>query len=469
MKQAEIYPVTCHTDHVGLGSTFVVVRGFNCNGMRYVPIALEKGASVIVVDQPIEHDIRFLIEKSGAQFQFVPDSRKALAQLSAQASQNAHTKLKIIGITGTKGKTTTAHVLFHMLSSGSKKTALISTTGNRIIDEQFPPSLTTPQPDYLHHFFKKCLEQDVEYVVLEVAAQAISLQRIHGLEFDALIYTNIGREHMEFYDSMDAYISAKKALISYCKPFAHIYINKDDTLLRGIEDSRVRFYSLHSSAFLSATLLDSEPFSLKAHIKNAAFQCDVFYSALSGEYNVSNFLGAFGVAYDCGVSLDDIIKAGRTFPGIPGRQERYVLPNGATAIIDYAHNPISFQAFFKGIRPLTDHIIVVFGAGGDRDQGRRPEMGAIAAKYADTIIITTDNPRSEDPKEIVDHIVGGIPVQKRAQIMIEYDRERAIQSAYSHSKRGSIIALLGKGPDEYQLIQGKKYAFSERAIVKAFQ
>ncbi len=461
----KIYPVTSHTDHVGPGSTFVVIEGFAHNGCEYIAIALQKGARCLVVDQELSEDMRQLVARAGAKIEYVANTRKDLAQLTAQASGQAHKKLKLIAITGTKGKTTTAHLLFHMLKSAGIKTALLSTVGNAIGDMQFSSSLTTPQPDYLHQFFKVAVANGIEWVVMEVAAQAVSLHRIEGLQFDAVIMTNFAREHLEFYDSMETYFADKLKLLAYRKPSAFAWINSDDAWLSHVEASRSNWFGCKKKGILTGALQSTVDFTLAADITYRSTQYRINCPTLSGEYNLSNILAASGGALTAGLSFDEIKEGIATFPAIAGRQERYELANGATALIDYAHNPFSYRAFFKTIASLADHEIVVFGAGGDRDQGRRSEMGAIAAQYADIVIITTDNPRHEDPEKIAADILRGIPESVRDSVICEPDRKKAIEKAYALSKKGSIIALLGKGPEEYQLIGDTKIPFSERELL----
>lgn len=462
-----IYPVTCHTDHVGLGSTFVVIQGFARNGCAYIATALKKGATRIVVDQELSCELRQQIEKQGATVVRVQDARKALAQLTAQASDHAHKKLKLIGITGTKGKTTAAHLLFHMLRTAGIKAGLLSTVGNAIGNTQFASSLTTPQPDYLHQFFKVAVEQQCEWIVMEVAAQAVSMHRIEGLQFDAVIMTNFDRDHLEFYDSMESYFADKVALLNYRKPEAPVWINRDDQWLSKITTSHLKWFGCHSDLELTGAMHPSYDFSVSAYVRYQEKAYTVRCPSLAGEYNLSNILAAMGGALEASMSIKESVAALTSFAGIVGRQERISLANGALAIIDYAHNPQSYRALFQTLRPYTEHLIVVFGAGGNRDKGKRPEMGAIVAEYADLIIITTDNPRHENPDKIVADIMQGIAMHDRDRVISEPDRKKAIENACAVSRKGSIIALLGKGPDEYQLIGDTKIPFSEREILSS--
>ncbi len=461
------FPVTCHTDYVGVGSTFIAINGFKSDGLLYVPVALKKGATKIVIakDVLVSSELRALIESYGAQLLYVADTRKALAELSAQAAGYPAEELTIIGVTGTKGKTTTSFLLKHMLISAGYRTALVSTAGNHIEHTIMTATLTTPQPDYLHQFLKVCVDRGITHVVMEVAAQALSMSRVRGISFDAIIFTNFGLEHLEFYDSLDSYFTAKCRLFDQRKIGARAYINGDD--------SRVKLLSERYSDCLSfgQTYVDIKLELLNRHDLEFVFRNKnhkLFFSCpqLSGLFNMYNCGAAISVLLDLGIDAESVERGLLSFEGVPGRFEKYVLSNGALAIIDYAHNPLSYEALLSELWLLTSQLIVVFGAGGDRDASRRPLMGAIAAEYADLIVLTSDNPRTEDPLLIVQDIGAGITGSDKKKVIIELDRKQAIQVAFDHCRANSIIAVLGKGPDQYQEINGQKISFEEREIIK---
>ncbi len=462
MKFPQTFPVTAHTDFVGEGSTFVVINGYKTNGIQFIPKAISRGAQTIIIedDQKIPHDIKQSINGAKVNVITVFCARKALAEYAARAAGFPAKELNIIGITGTKGKTTTAYLLEHMLRAAGHETALLSTVANKIGTYIFSASLTTPQPDYLHQFFKLCVENNVEYVVMEVAAQAMPLYRVHGIEFDQLLFTNFGHEHLEFFDSMDQYFDAKKKLFDFRKPNGIGWINDDDDRVRELKyhHKNIRTFGLNQNS--DVTIRDET----KLLLQNQTYEFD--RSLLPGTYNSYNIAAAAAIASQCKISGDIIQKAINSFPGIPGRLERYTLRNGATGIIDYAHNPLSYQALLPVLRAQTDHLIVLFGAGGERDASRRPLMGTIASQYADLVIITSDNPRSEDPTIIINNILVGIEKEKQSQVICETDRKKAIEIAYKLSRKNSIIALLGKGPDEYQIIGNNRFFFSEKAILQ---
>ncbi len=463
----KVYPVTCHTDHVGPGSTFVAIKGLQEDGIAYIPKALTQGASKIIIQQDaiLTPAIKTAIEQKRASILVVENVRKELAYLAARAANFPASKLRIIAVTGTKGKTTTTFLVEHLLKEAGYKTALLSTVKNRILDQNFPSYLTTAQPDYLNIFFNTCLKNDIDYVIMEVAAQAATLHRVDGLEFDSLIFTNFGHEHAEFYNTPDTYFAAKASLCKQLKPRGIFVLNRDDERVWSLQNQQMNVISFGMSkqAVFSFSIASNTLDGLHVNVGTYSLS----NQALLGKFNAYNIVAAVALACQKGIESKKIEKALATFTGVPGRLERFQLPNGAQAFIDYAHNPSSFQAIFTLLRPLSDHVIAVFGTGGDRDKAKRPIMGTIASTHADIIILTTDNPRSEDPKEIIKELEAGIPAEHAHKVHIELDREKAIRKAYALAKPHSILALLGKGAEEYQLVQGVKISFNERAILRS--
>lgn len=455
-----IFSVTCHTRYVGQGSIFVAIQGQKEDGIKYVPQALQLGAKKIIVQNNahISPDLIALIEAHQAELEYVDNTRRALAELSAHALDYPAKKLKIIGVTGTKGKTSTTFLIEHILRSAGYKTALLGTVKNFINEQQIPGELTTPQPDYLHQFFGLCVQEQVDYVVMEVAAQAFTLHRVYGIEFNLAIFTNFSQEHGEFYATQDEYFAAKTQILSHLKPDALLLVNADDEHCKKLlKEKQVTGFNLANEA---------EGIIARCRVEYKQCIYDFSCPTLIGNFNCYNLLAAVSGVLHLGLSPESIQASLQTFPGVPGRLEKYVLPNGAYGIIDYAHNPSSFEAVLSTLRKLTDRLIVVFGCGGDRDASKRPMMGVIAAEYADLVILTTDNPRSENPRNIIEDIYRGVQKEMQAKIVIELDREKAIRYAYAYSHDHAIIALLGKGPDEYQQIGSVKYPFSEKKILQ---
>lgn len=471
MNIPTIYPVACHTDHVGAGTTFVAIKGDRLNGADYILAALEKGATHIVVhqDQELSSQVLHAITAAGCKLTHVADTRLALAQLSAQALNHPARQLKIIGVTGTKGKTSTTYLLEHILKTAGYKTALMTTVKNSIMGTDFSTNLTTQQPDYIHVFLDQCVQAGVEYVVMEVAAQALTLHRVAGIQFDGIVFTNFSHEHLEFYPDLETYFAAKCELFALRKPGAPTIINGDDeyvgalrTRFDGCSTVSTRDPYAHYFARIQHEVTQHVAGEIVSGGHTVAFECP----ALFGAFNAYNILAAASMALALSCKPQAVSKALKTFSGVPGRLERYYMPNGAQCIIDYAHNPESYRQLLGALRPMTNKLIVVFGAGGNRDKSKRPLMGSIAAHIADEVIITSDNPRFEKPEDILADIVAGIAEAEGPKLTCELDREKAIRMAYERSGTGAFVVILGKGPDEYQMIGDVKHPFSEKGIIK---
>lgn len=468
------FPVACHTDYVGVGTCFVAIPGQKLDGMLYIPQAIAKGATTVVVqkDVKISKDVLDLMHIHGVALMHVENARKMLGILSAKAAGYPAHKLKILGVTGTKGKTTSVYMLEALLKKMGKKVARLSTVANAIDGVELPALLTTPQPDYLHQFFSVCVAQGIEYVAMEVAAQAITFDRLETLSFDGLVFTNLEREHGELYPTMEEYFGAKCAIIqSHLKPGAICVVNADNaygkqildlypSLTHGFSCAQEVSQGVVQVGFNATQVRFTQPNGITPTTSSLVLAT----AGLVGEFNVRNFAGVALMLAHTGCDLTSLEHETITIPKIPGRLEGYALSNGARAYIDYAHTPGSFESLLSVMRTLTDHLIVVFGAGGNKDKSKRPLMGAAAAHYADVVIITNDNPRTEAPENIVADILGGITVQDK--VIVEFDRKKAIELAFNRSHSGSIIMLLGKGTDEYQIVGVHKNFFSEKEILQ---
>jgi UDP-N-acetylmuramoyl-L-alanyl-D-glutamate--2,6-diaminopimelate ligase len=438
-----IWPVACHTDNIGPNSTFVAIKGDSLDGTKFITKAKAQGATKVITE----------------------DARRSLSNLSSQAWGNPAKELKIIGITGTKGKTTSVYALHHILAQAGKKVAMITGVENMICNQKFVANLTTPQPDYLHMFFAQCVQAGIEYVVMEVSAQALSLHRVDDIEFCGIIFTNLEQEHAEFYSSINNYFTAKCRLFDFLGPDAFVVLNQDDSWVsKTLNDDRlagkkvITFGSGIGSDYklkIKQSGLVGLDFSLTSLEGN--FACTT--NKVFGYFNAYNLAGATLCAKQFGLSDVQIKQALATFVSAPGRLEIYTLPNGACGVVDYAHTPNSFKNVLSLLRTQTKHLIVIFGAGGGKDDQKRSVMGKIATEFCDTVILTNDNPRHEDTGKIVKQIIGS---NLSNEFLIELDRAKAIKWAYSLSSKNSIIVLLGKGPDEYQIIADQKTFFSDR-------
>ncbi len=476
----EIFPVCSHTKNVGPGSTFVAIKGLQDNGINYIQEALNRGATIIIADKTVElsSEITQAIYAKKATLHLVENTRKTLADLSAKAAQIDYEALTIIGVTGTKGKSTTTHLLFNMLKKTGASVACLNSVYNMINDTIFSAPLTTAQPDYLQQFLKLCQDNKVQYVVMEVAAQAFTFHRIDGIQFDAFIFTNFEQEHGELYRTINDYFKAKCELFKHIKINASVFVNADDKACKIIINQKKQLDRETNSEVLGFSLTNdfksyyhsnykalpgnNSQVSLMINNSNYIFK----YTGFTGLFNAYNVTAALITLNDFLPITQDLLGTESfNFPPLRGRSEEYNLPNGARVIIDYAHTPNSFDAILGSVRQLTNHLIVIFGAGGGKDHEKRPLMGAVAAHWADLVIISSDNPRHEDPVIIANAIKAGVDQMHLNKVVIELDREKAINFAYSKTQEGSIIMLLGKGPDEYQIYGDIKMPFSEKNIV----
>jgi UDP-N-acetylmuramoyl-L-alanyl-D-glutamate--2,6-diaminopimelate ligase len=453
---------------------FVAIKGIKEDGVAYIPEAIARGASEIILAEgsQVPQEIADLISRTHVSVTYSTNTRLALALRSAQAAGNPAQTLHVIGVTGTKGKTTTSYLLEHILKQAGYKTALLTTVVNRIGDVLIPTTLTTPQPDYLHQFLKLCVQEGVEYVIMEVSAQALTFNRIDGILFDGVVFTNFEQDHLDYYQTMETYFQAKCQIFLYRKPGALACLNTDDPWLSTLTCSYANVCTygvstpgIHVRAKLLGEQKDAVRFTLELAGRQAAIECP----GLLGRYNVYNCLAAATMALQLGVTLQAVIESLKTFSKVPGRLERYTLPNGAIALVDYAHNPSSCEAVLSLLSSMTDHLIVVLGAGGDRDRLKRPKMGAIVAHYAQIFVLTSDNPRTENPETIANDIMEGVAPDLHGKIIRELDREKAIFKAYSLSRAGSIIAVLGRGHEEYQTLATDKIRLVDAEIVQSLR
>ena len=475
------FPVTCHTKHIGPGSTFVAISGFITNGITFVPQALAQGATKINVDElHVTPELITLCAQHNATITPVSQPRKALATLAAEALNNPADKLHIIGITGTKGKTTTAFITEHLLRKAGIKTALISSIYHKILGSTEQSSHTTPEADFLHMFFARCVQEGVTHVVMEVSSHALSLDRVHGITFAGVGFSNLAPEHLDFYHTMDNYFAAKAPLFLQTNKQSVIVINADNewsnqALIAAQDAVRITGTTLRSYGQEEA--IDNTHSTL--HIHQAS--CDgielvlenkpplfITCKHLFGVFNCYNIVMASMIALHLGLSYSDITRGIASFKGVPGRLQRHVLKNGALCFVDYAHNPSAMEAVLSTLRPFTSDLIVIIGCGGDRDKTKRPVMGALASTFGNQAIITDDNPRSEDNLAIIQQMLGGIPADTSATVHIIPNRREAITFAASIAQPDSIIALLGKGHEDYHLVGNEKFHFDDFEEISKF-
>ncbi len=439
------------------GALFVAVKGSERDGHDYLDRARDAGAALAVVEQPKRTALPAIV---------VRDGRRAAAVVASAAFDWPARELRLIGITGTNGKTTTAHMLRHLLDSPKARSASIGTVGVLIGSEGRPledTGLTTPGPVELQRVLRSLLDAGVRQVAMEVSSHALDQHRVDGLTFDAAVFTNLTRDHLDYHKTMDAYRLAKERLCAYLAPHGTVVVNVDDAAWRALATDRrkVGFSTRVASAEVNAQHISYSPRGSTWTLVVNSDRRDTLLP-LIGDFNIANALGAAAAAYAVGLSVEIIASRLSTLPQVPGRLE--VVLERPTVLRDYAHTPDALERALQAVRPFTrGRLIVLFGAGGDRDRGKRPQMGAIAERFADHAIITSDNPRTEDPETIIGEIEAGMSSENHERIE---DRREAIARALAIADDEDVVLLAGKGHETYQIRGTEKLPFDEKLIVE---
>lgn len=455
--EKEINNIQYDSRKIEVDDLFVCLTGFEVDGHNYANKAIEAGAKVIICEKNIdikENDVTVLLVKEG---------RKALALMAANYYGHPTRKLKLIGVTGTNGKTTTVYLLKSILEKAGKKVGLVGTIANYIGSTKIKSERTTPESLELQKLFRDMVEADCEYCVMEVSSHSLYLDRVYGCEFEIGIFTNLTRDHLDFHKSFDNYYDAKFKLFERSKACV---INVDDDfgyrVLRDVEKlekKEIKTYSIkNESDFKASDLMLKEG---DIHFK---INGEEFNSVLPGEYNVYNALGAIGAVSILGIDKE-LMRKGLLDVVVPGRCERigykYDIPYDI--IIDFAHTPDGLKNILETLKGFTkNRLIAVYGCGGDRDKVKRAELGRIGTELADLAVITSDNPRDEDPMAIIREIVAGI---KKSNYLAIENRVEAIKLALGMAEEGDVIVLAGKGHENYQIVNEGVIHFDEREIV----
>ncbi len=451
---------------------FVAIKGTGTDGHAFVTTAIERGASVVVLENDaVLPDSYFL--HAGVVKIVVPDSRRALAIMSSNYYGEPSRALKLVGVTGTNGKTTTTHLVKSIMESSGMKTGLIGTIEYKIGDEVIPATHTTPESLELNQLFAAMVKNGCTAAAMEVSSHALHQSRTYGLDFDAAVFTNLTQDHLDYHGTMDAYFLAKKILFDNLKPRGIAIANADDPFGDRIVAS-TRGITMTYSAEQPATVVAK---NVRLSIEGTTFdllhnrETTTISSPLVGRFNVYNMLAAGSAGIAIGIPKETIRKGIEKVDGVRGRFEKIRSPRGWTVIIDYAHTPDALEKCLTTIHevlPQTGRgrITTVFGAGGDRDKTKRPLMAAAAGRLSDFVIVTSDNPRTEDPEKILDDILQGLPHDKPHTR--QADRRRAIEDALDQARLGDVVLIAGKGHEDYQVIGSNKIHFSDREIVEEF-
>lgn len=441
---------------------FVCIVGFVTDGHKYIEKAIEQGAKALVVqngsDLPeIPQDITVV---------FSDDTRKMLAKMSAAFFGNPEKKLKIIGVTGTNGKTTVTTLVKSILEFQEKSVGLIGTNANYINGKELPTERTTPESYEVYELLATMVSEGVEYVIMEVSSHSLELDRVYGIEFLVGAFTNLTQDHLDFHITMENYKNAKKKLFDISK---HAVINIDDEAGKEYADSKESAitYSIGGKATLTASDIK---ISARGVIFNMEYEGKVHKVRLGipGKFSVYNALTALACAVSAGIPVENVIEALTFAKGVMGRCETVYTGTEYTVIIDYAHTPDGLENIISTVKEFCEgRVITLFGCGGDRDKTKRPIMGRIAAKLSDYCIVTSDNPRTENPAAIIEDIMVGVKETDCEHIVIENRRE-AIGYALKFAKRGDCVILAGKGHETYQIIGTTKNHFDEREVIAEY-
>jgi len=442
-------------------TVFVAVKGVSTDGHKYIDDAIKQGVAAIVCE--------VLPEKINPEVTYVkvPDSGLALGIICDNFFGHPSTKLKLVGVTGTNGKTTIATLLYNAFREMGYKSGLLSTICYKVNETLYPATHTTPDPFVINKLLSEMVETGCEYAFMEVSSHAVVQQRIAGLTFAGGIFTNITHDHLDYHKTFESYIEAKKGFFDHLPSSAFALTNIDDR--NGevmIQSTRARrfTYGLRQMADFKCRMIESCIDGMQLNIDGTDLWCK-----LSGTFNAYNITAIYATAILLGQEKDQVLTVISGLNPAEGRFESMKDNNNVVAIIDYAHTPDALKNVLSTINQVHQgegRIITVVGAGGDRDKTKRPEMGQIAAEMSQQVILTSDNPRSEDPGKILDDILAGIGITEKKKVLVIENMIKAIKTAYVMAQAGDIILIAGKGHEKYQEIKGVRYPFDDKQIIK---
>ena len=437
----------------------MAVPGFSVDGHSFLAQAQKQGAAAAVVER----------KSPGLALPqiIVENSRLALARLAANFYRESVAALKLVGITGTNGKTTTSFLVRSILQAAGTESGLIGTIAYYYADKTVNAWNTTPESLDICRILDTLVQHGQKACVLEVSSHALELHRVDGLRFDAAVFTNLSRDHLDFHKSEEAYFRAKARLFSLLSDNGRAVINADDPYGRRLLDeysSAALSFGFAEQADVRALDWTMDANGMRIRLQTPSGQIDL-HSRLISEFNVKNIMAAVATALALGVDREAIRKGVENLSYVPGRLESFTVKKGVKAVVDYAHTPDALQKALQAVRRITERkLIVVFGAGGDRDRGKRPQMAEAAQKEADWVIVTSDNPRNEDPRAIIEDILKGMKNGSGYDVIV--DRREAIRQAVAIARPGDLILIAGKGHEKYQDINGVKHPFDDVTVAK---
>ena len=459
----EIEGVSIDSRTVKKGYLFMAIKGTQTDGHTYIPTAIENGA-IAILCQEIPEEIN-----SNVAYIQVDDSEDAVGKIATTFYGDPTSKMELVGVTGTNGKTTIATLLYNMFRKFGYKTGLISTVCNYIDDEEIPTEHTTPDAITLNRLLGRMADEGCKYVFMEVSSHAIDQKRISGLIYAGGIFTNLTRDHLDYHKTVENYLKAKKKFFDDLPKGAFSLTNLDDKnglVMTQNTRSKVCTYSLRSLSDFKGRILESHFDGMLLDFNNHEL-----FVQLIGRFNAYNLLAVFGAAVLLGKKQDEVLLALSTLNPVAGRFDSLKSPSGYIAIVDYAHTPDALVNVLNAIHDVIQgkgEIITVVGAGGNRDKGKRPIMAKEATRLSDRVIITSDNPRFEDPQEIINDMLTGLNTEDKKKTISIADRREAIRTACILAKAGDVVLIAGKGHETYQDVKGVKHHFDDKEIVFEF-
>ena len=457
----EITGVNIDSRRIEAGHLFVAIPGTQTDGHKFIPKAIELGAAAILCEHLPEEQVE------GVTYVVVESTESVVGIVATHFFGDPSRKLKLVGVTGTNGKTTIATLLYNMFRKFGHKCGLLSTVCNYIEGEAIPADHTTPDPIELNHLLAQMVDAGCEYAFMECSSHAIAQKRIGGLKFAGGLFTNLTRDHLDYHKTVENYRDAKKAFFDGLDKDAFAITNADDKNgLYMVQNTKaqVKTYSIRSMADFKAKIIEChfEGMYLDINGKEVGVQ-------FIGKFNVSNLLAVYGAAIMLGKKPEDILVILSTLKSVSGRLEPIHSPEGYTAIVDYAHTPDALENVLNTINEVLNgkgKVLTVCGAGGNRDKGKRPIMAQTAVKLSDKVIITSDNPRFEEPQDIINDMLAGLDNKQMKKVVSIVDRKEAIRTACMMAEKGDVILIAGKGHEDYQEIKGVKHHFDDREIVR---
>ncbi len=460
-EEVDIQGINIDSRLVKKGDAFIAVRGTQTDGHQYIAAAEEKGAVAIVCEKTPDK-----LSPNVAYITF-PNVQSVTGKLATTFYGNPSQKLKLVGVTGTNGKTTIATLLYELFRKMGHRCGLLSTVCNYIDGEAYPSTHTTPDAISLNRLLAQMVEAGCEYAFMEVSSHALAQERTGGLEFTGGIFTNLTRDHMDYHENMENYLKAKKSFFDNLPRSAFAITNLDDkngaVMVQNCRGD-IRNYSTRTICDYRARLLETHLDGMLLEFNNREFA-----TLLTGRFNISNLLAIYGAAVELGKDPEEVLRIMSTLKPVSGRFEALHSPDGFSAIVDYAHTPDAIKNVLSTVNDVLrgrGNIITVVGAGGNRDKGKRPLMAVEAVKASGRVILTSDNPRNEEPQDIINDMLAGLNDEQKKKTICIVDRKEAIRTACAFAQKGDVVVVAGKGHENYQEIQGVKHHFDDKEVLK---